>query len=628
MAQIEVFMPPMTLTQSIRAALKAPKWGDSSLDRKSQVLNAILLISAGLLVLLLVASMILNPGGFPERALITGILFFHLVLLSVLRHAGPESTSKFLTVGYLIILSGTAFISGGLGSVALFSQILLVFAVGLMLSGRAAIIFAALSILFNFVVLVLQMNWMLPSPVIIEPITMRWLIHSVILLMAGLLIFWANGAIRESLRQSGRNEGRYRALFERTNDAIFVVALDGSIASVNQRAADMLGYAIEELVGRPYQDLVPVEERENVLQNFNDLKSEEITPLFERTLITKTGAPRNVEFNATVVKDDQAQTLHFLGVARDVTERKRAEAKFRGLLEAAPDAMVIVNPDGVVTLVNAQAEVLFGYTRHEMLGQAVELLMPARFRDLHPRHRGGYVAAPHTRAMGPGFELFGLRKDGSEFPVEVTLSPLDTDEGVLISASIRDISEGKRLEAQLKFSLDEMETLAMQDHLTGLLNRRAISEHADAEWHRSQRERRPVCIVLIDLDNLKAVNDKFGHQQGDLVIVELGKVIRESCRRYDWAGRWGGDEFLLVLPGADLSVAEEVAERIRNGYSSSELINSIRDEDVRSFVSLGIACYSGRPGEDITLDQLISQSDKALYDAKQGGKNSVGVFRN
>ncbi|MGH2582691.1 MAG: sensor domain-containing diguanylate cyclase [Anaerolineales bacterium] len=617
----------MNFFQGIQAALRAPRWGDSSLDRKSQVFNAILLISSGLLILLLAASMILNPGGFPGRALIAGILFFHLVLLLVLRHAGPVSTAKFLTIGYWFILSGTVFISGGLGSVSLFSQILLVFAVGLILSGRAALVFAALTILFNFAVLALQMNWMLPRPVISEPITMRWLIHSVILLMAGLLIFWANRSISESLRQAGRNEGRYRALFERTNDAIFVVALDGKIASVNQRAADMLGYAIEELIAKPYQDLVPSEERENVRQNFSDLKSEDITPLFERTLITKAGVPRKVEFNATVVKDDRGQILHYLGVARDVTERKRAEAKFRGLLEAAPDAMVIVNPDGVITLVNAQAEVLFGYTRHEMLGQAVENLMPARFRDLHPKHRGGYVAAPHTRAMGPGFDLFGLRKDGSEFPVEVTLSPLDTDEGVLISAAIRDISERKRLEAQLKFSLDEMETLAMQDHLTGLLNRRAISEHADAEWHRAQREKRPVCIIVIDLDNLKIVNDKLGHQQGDQVIIELARVIRESCRRYDWAGRWGGDEFLLVLPGANLSVAEEVAERIRSGYSSSELINSIRAEEVRSFVSLGVACYSGRPGDEITLDQLITQADKVLYDAKQGGRNRVGVYR-
>jgi len=244
-------------------------------------------------------------------------------------------------------------------------------------------------------------------------------------------------------------ESLHRGLLEAAPDAMVVVDRSGRIVLVNAQTEALFGWAREDLVGQDIEVLVPDELRGVHPGHrdgyFAEPRTRSMGQGLDLVARRQDGSTFPAEISLSSIETERGPLVS--AAIRDVSERKAAEARFRGLVDSAPDAMVIVDGDGRIELVNHQAEAMFGYGRGELLGRPVEVLVPPRFRDQHPGHRRTYTGAPRVRPMGAGLELFALRKDGSEFPVEISLSPLETATGISISAAIRDVTARKRAEA-------------------------------------------------------------------------------------------------------------------------------------------------------------------------------------
>jgi len=254
-------------------------------------------------------------------------------------------------------------------------------------------------------------------------------------------------------------EEKFRLVVEGSPAGMVMVNRAGKIVLVNAQVEKLFGYGRKELIGQVVEALVP----ERFRKQHPDNRAEFFAAPSPRSMgvgrdlyaLRKDGTEFPVEIGLNPIDTSEGKMV--MASIIDITERKRAEERSRLVVEASPTGMVMVNRSGTILLVNAQIEKLFGYPRTELLGRAIEVLVPERFRVVHPDHRASFFSAPRPRAMGGGRDLYALRKDGTEFPVEIGLNPIETSSGVLVMASVIDITERKAAEAEIKRLNAELE---------------------------------------------------------------------------------------------------------------------------------------------------------------------------
>ena len=265
----------------------------------------------------------------------------------------------------------------------------------------------------------------------------------------GILVSAAVRDVTEQ-RQAALAQARLASIIESSHDAVFSLDLDGLVTTWNPGAERLYGYTSAEVVGRHTDLLLPEQQRSDVHKILAALSQGEKVEEYQAERVRKDGTAIAVMVTLAPIADKAGTITGLSAVVRDISLQQRADARFRGLLEAAPDATVCVDESGRIVLVNAQAERLFGYPREELAGQPVEILVPDAIRAGHPDLRAGYAADPQPRQMGAGLDLSARRRDGTTFPAEISLSAIDTDQGILVSAAVRDVTEQRQARDDLR----------------------------------------------------------------------------------------------------------------------------------------------------------------------------------
>lgn len=311
--------------------------------------------------------------------------------------------------------------------------------------------------------------------------------------------------------------------------------------------------------------------------------------------------------------DESSLPYRLVGSHVDMTERKRAEERFRGAVEAASTGMLMVDTEGRIVLTNKRAADLFGYQEEELLGQPIERLIPKKARPGHAELISRYMTEASERRMGNGREVFAQHRDGHDFRVEIALTPIEGRGGNYVLASVEDITERLLTEQRIN-------QLIHFDSLTNLPNRNLLNDRISQAIATAVRDQHPLAVLFMDLDHFKYINDTLGHRVGDQLLQAVSRRIAESVRECDTVSRVGGDEFVIVLPESGIDASARVATKLQHALSQPYQVG---EHTLITTCSIGIAMY---PDDGLDFETLYQRADTAMYRAKQEGRNDHRFF--
>jgi diguanylate cyclase (GGDEF)-like protein/PAS domain S-box-containing protein len=380
------------------------------------------------------------------------------------------------------------------------------------------------------------------------------------------------------------------------------------IVYANPALCEMTGYSAAELLGQTPRILQGALTSPEVLQTLRECLQAD--RFFRGSTINyrKDGRPYTVEWNISPVKDEAGVTTHYVSVQQDisaVTEARATSQLLAQALDATQDAVMIANAQGEIEFVNHGFELITGYSRVEALGQNPAMLKSGEHTEAFYGRLWAAIQSGQTfRAV-----FINRHKQGHLIHCEETVSPI-RDAGGAVTHFVSVIRD-QTARAHTEQTLREQAT---RDPLTDLLNRRAGEWQLERAFLAAREGQKPFCLIMADVDHFKAINDTWGHPAGDQVLQRVAAVLRTGVRATDSVVRWGGEEFLLVLPYCEQAAALLQAERLRERVADAE-----QGEMGRVTVSMGVAEL--QRGE--TLANLMERVDQALYQAKHAGRNQV-----
>jgi len=391
----------------------------------------------------------------------------------------------------------------------------------------------------------------------------------------------------------------------------------------NEQWANMLGYTYDEIQNTTQQwtDFIYPEDRQRAWQSIEDvIEGRSLAHKIEYRMLHKDGSIRWILDQAKVMKRDaDGKPTRMSGTHNDITDRKKIEEainegnlQLNRILDNLFAYVALLDTNGLVQEINKAPLDRSGYHHKDFVGQ---LFYDASLWNYDEEVRTQLIVAINDAKQGNFSRYDALAKMGIDLvPLDFQIGPIYDNSGQVIGllATAVDITERKRLEVELKRQ-------AHLDYLTGLPNRRSFMEQGEVELSRTQRYGTTLSILMLDIDHFKQINDVYGHQAGDLVLKTLALIFQEVLRSVDIIGRMGGEEFAVILPETDIDQATEVAERLREVISEGEVSLPVGLR-INYTVSIGVTTLIDK---NSNIEMLLYEADKALYRAKQTGRNKV-----